>query len=180
MQEGQDPHSVREELLERLRRLETPQPSAGLAELAYRRAREALEQALEESRRIRIEAIETSRLTSERETAALMETLRTQRHAAETQVQAMLQAAGLEAEQRRQEAEHEAHRIAESAAAEAANVRQEALTLRSSLEERRREIERLEADFNALLEEIARRLGVVEKPKGGWFSRLLRRSSKGG
>ena len=66
MQNEEGSHTVRSDLLERLRALEGPQSSGSLAELAYRRAREALEHALNEAREVRLQAIEDARATRER------------------------------------------------------------------------------------------------------------------
>ena len=68
--------AVRSELLERLRALESSQSESNLAELAYKRARDALERALEEARTIRLQALDDARLTRERELASLLESMR--------------------------------------------------------------------------------------------------------
>ena len=75
--------STRNELLERLKALEGPQASGSLAELAYRRAREALEKALDEARTIRLQAIDDARNHREREMTALAESLDTLRRCAD-------------------------------------------------------------------------------------------------
>jgi hypothetical protein len=162
--------STRGELLERLKALEEPQASGSLAELAYRRAREALEKALEEARTIRLQAIDDSRANRERELAALVESLKTLRQTAEAQLESLLREAELQAEGLRDQAESDARAIVEAATTEAAATRAEAAALRASAEERAREIERIEAAFNAQLEEIGKRLGM-QKPKKGLFGR---------
>src|SRR5688500_4916682 len=93
----EEPSSIRSELLDRLRAMEGPQSSDSLAELAYRRAREALERALDESRVVRLQAIEDARATRERELTALMESLRSLRQSAEAQIEALVRSAELEA-----------------------------------------------------------------------------------
>mgnify|MGYP001455423940 CR=1 FL=1 len=77
--------------------MEGPQATGPLAELAYRRAREALERAMAEARAIRLQAITDARTTRERELAALMESMRSLRQSAVAQIEALLQAAEIEA-----------------------------------------------------------------------------------
>ncbi len=100
--------STRNELLERLKALEGPQASGSLAELAYRRAREALEKALDEARTIRLQAIEDARNHREREMTALADSLRNLRQSAETQIDALLREAEIEAERIRDTARDDA------------------------------------------------------------------------
>jgi vacuolar-type H+-ATPase subunit H len=160
--------STRNELLERLKALEGPQSSGSLAELAYRRAREALEKALDEARTIRLQAIEDARNHREREMTALTESLRNLRQSAETQIDALLREAELEAERIRDDARGEARNVVEQATSESAVERAEAATLRAGAEARAREVDRIEADFDAQLERIGKRLGM-QKPKKGLF-----------
>jgi hypothetical protein len=162
--------STRGELLERLKALEEPQASGSLAELAYRRAREALEKALEEARTIRLQAIDDARANREREMAALVESLKTLRQTAEAQIESLLREAELQAEGLRDQAQSHARAIVEAANTEGAATRADAAALRAAAEERAREIERIEAAFNAQLEEIGKRLGM-QKPKKGLFGR---------
>jgi hypothetical protein len=162
--------STRNELLERLKALEGPQASGSLAELAYRRAREALEKALEEARTIRLQAIEDARANREREMAAMVESLKAVRQSAETQIDDLLREARLQAESIRERAQTDARTIVDTANAEASTTRAEAATLRAGAEERAREVARLEASFDAQLEEIGKRLGM-QKPKKGLFRR---------
>jgi hypothetical protein len=162
--------STREELLERLRTLETPQASGSLAELAYRRAREALEKALEEARSIRLQAIEDARSHREREMTALTESLQNLRKSAEGQIESLLREAELEAERIRDAARTEARTVLEQVNAEADFTRAEAATLRAGAEARAREVDRIEAQFDESLEYIGKRLGM-QKPKKGLFRR---------
>lgn len=175
MQEGPLPGSVRSELLERLRALDVSADTGSLAELAYRRAREALEKALEEARVIRLQAIADARATREREMTALLESLRNLRQSAETQIDHLLREAEIEAERTRGQAASEAQQVVEEAQAEASAMRAEAEAVKADVEARRAEIERLEADFNAAVEAMAQRLGMTEKPARGWWARLTGR-----
>jgi hypothetical protein len=170
MQDDKLSETTRSELLERLRSLEGPQVSGSLAELAYRRAREALEKALEESRSIRLQAIDDARANREREQAALVESLKGLRDAAEAQIEALLREAEVQAEALRDEAQSEARSTLDRANVAAASTRAEAEALRAAAEERAREVERLEAAFDAQLEMIARRLGM-RRPRKGLFGR---------
>jgi hypothetical protein len=170
MQDDKLLDSTRDELLERLRALDEPQASSSLAELAYRRAREALEKALEEARTIRLQAIDDARAAREREMAALVESLKGLRQAAEAQIESLLREAELQAEALRDQAQSDARTILEAANRESATVRAEAAALRAGAEERAREVARLEADFDAQLEAIGKRLGM-QKPKKGLFGR---------
>jgi hypothetical protein len=179
MQDTGDPGSVRADLLERLRALDTEHGAGSLAELAYRRAREALEKALEEARTIRLQAIDDARRTREQESASLHEALLAQRQAAEAEIDALLRQAEIEAERIRSQAHQDADAITEAAETEATQVLasaartlDEARTLRADAEQRRAETQRLEAGFNATVAQIAERLGVNEKPPQGWFRRI--------
>jgi hypothetical protein len=160
--------STRNELLERLKALEGPQASGSLAELAYRRAREALEKALDEARTIRLQAIEDARNHREREMTALADSLRNLRQSAETQIDALLREAELEAERIRDTARDNARSVVEQATAEAASTRADATAIRAAAEQRGREVENLEADFDAIMEHVTKRLGI-EKPKKPWY-----------
>src|SRR5262249_29741135 len=96
-EEQEEPGSIRSDLLDRLRALESSQSQSGMAELAYKRAREALERALEEARVIRLQAIDDARLTREHELATLMEAMRSMRTSAEAQIETFLRTAEIEA-----------------------------------------------------------------------------------
>lgn len=172
MQEEPLSGSVRSDLLERLRALDVSADTGSLAELAYRRAREALEKALEEARVIRLQAIADARTTREREMTALLESLRNLRQSAETQIDHLLREAEIEAERARGQAASEARQVVEEARAEAERIRDEAEATRADAEARRSAIERVEADFNAAVEAMAQRLGVAEKPAKGWWAKL--------
>ena len=179
MQETDNPGSVRADLLERLRALDTEHGAGSLAELAYRRAREALEKALEEARTIRLQAIDDARRTREQETASLHDALLAQRQAAEAEIEALIRRAEIEAERIRGRAAQDADAITETAEAEATRVLasaartlDEARALRADAEQRRTEIDRLEAGFNATVAQIAERLGVTENPPRGWLRRI--------
>jgi hypothetical protein len=170
MQEHDQPGNVRHELLERLRALEAPSSQGGLTELSYRRAKEALERALEEARAIRLQAIEDARQTREREMRAMMESLQVLRHEAETQIDSLLRTAELEAERLHSNARAEAQQTLDAANAEAATLRAEAQAVRAAAEARAKEVERLESDFNEAANAIVQRLSG-EKPSQGWFKR---------
>ena len=171
----EEPSSIRSELLERLRAMEGPQSSDTLAELAYRRAREALEHALEEARTVRLQAIEDARATRERELRALVESLRSLRISAEQQIEALVRTAELEAGRIRDQSRSEAQTTLERAATEASQIRAEAMSVRVGADERVREVERLEADFNELLDRVVERLGITERPSEGWLRRIIDR-----
>jgi hypothetical protein len=164
---------VRSELLERLRNLDAVQSQGTLSELAYRRAREALEKALEEAGKIRLQALEDARSTRERELALTMESLKAMRESAETQVQAILQQAELEATQVRERARLDAESHYESVKREAEDIAAEAAAVRQAAEARSREVDKIEADFNALVARFNERLGVTEKPADGWWRKLF-------
>ncbi len=170
------PGSVRSDLLERLKALDTTAGSGSLAELAYRRAREALEKALEEARVIRLQAIEDARTTREREMTALLESMRNLRLSAETQIEHLLREAEIEAERTRSRAAIDSREIVEQATIEAEAIRAEAVKLRDDAERKQAEIARVEADFNDAVAAMAERLGLTEKPKQGWWARLTGRT----
>lgn len=173
MQEEPAP-TTRSELLERLRNLDALQSQGTLAELAYRRAREALEKALEEAAKIRLEALEDARATREREMSLLMESLRALRLSAEAQIQSVLTSAEVEAQQVRERAQLEAERRIEDARRQAEAIIAEAAAVRESADKRAREIEELEAEFNQMIERFITRIGISEKPDEGWLRALFR------
>lgn len=179
MQDTDPPANVRSDLLERLKALDAEHGAGSLAELAYRRAREALEKALEEARTIRLQAIDDARRTRESETATLQQDLAAQRQAAEAEIEALLREAEIEAERIRADAHIDARTIVLDAKAEAQRELQEAdrtiveaRVLRVAADDREREVQRLEAAFDDTLSQVAERLGVVEKPSGGWLRRI--------
>jgi hypothetical protein len=170
MQENSPSDPIRSELLERLKALEEPAADDSLADLAYRRAREALEKALDEARTIRLQAIEDARNNRERELSALMESLGALRRSAQAQIESFLREAEIEAERIRDEARTEARVAVEQAEAVSTTIRADADAIRIAAEERARAVTRLEADFDAQLERIGKRLGM-QKPKKGFFRR---------
>jgi hypothetical protein len=169
----EEPGTIRNELLERLRGLESSQSQSGLAEMAYRRAREALERALEEARSVRLQAIEDARLTREHELHALMDSLRSLRQSAEAQIETLLRKAEIEAERIRDQARIESQAVVERATSEADHILEDAQAIRARGEERVRDVQRLEAEFNEMLASIAQRLGMDERPTEGWLRRLF-------
>ncbi len=164
MQDETQLDSTRNELLERLKAMEGPQTSSSLAELAYRRTREALEKALDEARTTRLQAIDDARSNRERELSALAESLQNLRQSTQTRIEALLREAEIEADRIRDEARSEARSTVEQAASEAETARAEDSAIRAAADERAREVQRIEADFNAQLERIAKRLGM-QQPK---------------
>ena len=179
MQDTDNPGTVRSDLLERLKALDTEHGAGSLAELAYRRAREALEKALEEARTIRLQAIDDARRASEQETSSLRQALQAQRQAAEAEIEALLRQAEIEAERIRGDAHRDAEAIVQGAEVEAkqvltsaARTLDDAHTLRDAAEARQSDMDRLEADFNATASQIAERLGIGEKPPRGWWRRI--------
>jgi len=170
MQEHDQPGNVRHELLERLRAMETPSSQGGLTELSYRRAKEALERALEEARAIRLQAIEDARQTREREMRAMMESLQVLRQQAETRIDELLRTAEIEAERMTSNARAEAQETLDAAHREEATLRAEAQAIRAAAEERAREVERLEREFDEATAALFARIGQ-EKPAGGWLKR---------
>jgi hypothetical protein len=171
-EEEEPPASIRNELLERLRALEGSQSSGSLADLAYKRAREAMERALEESRVIRLQAIEDARNTREHELTSLMETMRSLRESAEAQISDLLRSAEIEATRIADQSRIEAQRILDVASEEAARSREEASAMRRAAEERLRDVDSLEAEFNRIAQEIAVRLGITDAPSTGWWKKL--------
>jgi dsDNA-specific endonuclease/ATPase MutS2 len=176
MQDEPQAGSVRNELLERLRSLDSPPSAGALAEIAYKRSKEALEHALEEARAIRLQAIEDARHTRERELNALRQSLESLRMSAEAQVDSMLRIAEIEAGRLREQAEAEAQRVVEQARTDSQTIKAEAVAMRASAEDRARELERLEAEFNRVMADIADRVGIRERPSTGWLNRLGRSS----
>jgi len=178
MQEGHD-ESGREEIMERLRALETPQSANTLTELSYRRAREALEKALEEARTVRLAALDDARATRERELSALLTSLRGLRQAAEAEIAAIMSRAEIEAAQLRDRTRQEAVELRAKAEEEAAILRANADAVRIAAEARVREVERLEGEFNERISEMAARIGLgAPQPSGGWLRSLFGSSKK--
>src|SRR5262245_43727807 len=130
-----EPATIRNDLLERLRNLEGPATPGSLAELSYRRAKEALERALEEARNVRLQALEDAGLTRERESAALTAELHKLRDEAQAQIDHLLRTAEIEAERLKAKAELEAEAVLVGANEEAAQLRNEALAIRTAADE---------------------------------------------
>jgi hypothetical protein len=170
--DSQQPGSIRNELLERLRALEGSQTSSGLADLAYRRAREAMERAMEEARVIRLQAIEDARASRERELTSLMDSMRSLRESAEAQIAELLRSAEIEAQRIADTSRIEAQAILERATQDATTAREEAALMRAAAEDRLRNIERLETEFNQVANQIAARLGITDPPSSGWWKKL--------
>jgi chromosome segregation ATPase len=166
---------VRRDLREQLKDLEAVQSQGTLAELAYRRSRDALERALEEAGKIRLHALEDARGTREREIASLMESLKALRESAEAQAQSVLAQAEIEATQMRDRARIDGDAYLDNARREAQEIAAEAGAMRHAAEDRVREVEKLEADFNEQVSRMTERLGIVEKPPQGWFGKLFKR-----
>ena len=171
MQKEEISDSVRSELLERLRAMESQQSTGPLSDLAYQRAREALERALEEAQSIRLQAIEDARSTREGELTALMQTMRSLRESAESQIGVSLRSAEIKVSRLNDLAKTEAESIIERASADAAQIKTDAAAVRNSAEERVHEIERQEAEFNNVISKLVKRLGINEKPSRGWFGK---------
>ena len=153
-----------------------------LTELAYRRAREALESALEEARKVRLDALDAARRHREAEAGAMKEALERRRQDGEAEAAGLVRRAEVEAERILAEAQQDARAIVRDAKAEAQRelleadrTLVEARALRIAADERQREVERLEAEFNATVSGIAERLGITETPERGWLRRLRRR-----
>lgn len=187
MQEAEDPGRIRTNLLERLKALDLEHGSGSgtLAELAYRRAREALEKALEEARTLRLQAIDDARRTREQEMSSLQQSLLAHRQAAEAEIEALLRKAEIEAERIRSRATQDAEAIVQAAEAEAKQVLDsaartfdESRILRDAAEARRAELERIEAEFNAAAARLAKRVGITAPPEHGWWARLTGRSKR--
>jgi hypothetical protein len=175
MQEEELSGSIRNDLLERVRALESGDSPGSLSELAYRRAREALSAALEEARSIRLQALADTRAMRERAFGALAEDLQNMRRNTEAETANLIRTAEIEAERIRDEVQGQAEETIAGAERESAMMRAEASALRTTAEERAREVENLEAEFNALIERLNERLGLNEKPSGGWLRRLFGR-----
>ena len=152
--------------------MESQESSGGIADLAYQRAREALERALAEAQATRFQAIEDARSTRESELTALMETMRALRQSAESQISASFRAAELDTTRIHDQAKAEAESILERASNEASEIKIEAAGIRANAEERLREIERLEAEFDLVVSNLAKRIGITDKPSGGWWRRI--------
>jgi hypothetical protein len=178
---NQDPRGSeppRSDLLDRLKNLDALQSQGTLAELSYRRAREALEKALEEGAKIRLQALEDARSTRERELSQLMESLKALRQSAETQVQAVLTQADLEANQIRERARLDAEAHFETVRREAEDIAAEAAAVRQAAQATAREVAQLEFDFNAVVARFAERIGITEKPPEGFWRKLFGGSSQ--
>ena len=173
MQGERETGPVQSELLERLKNLDALQSPGTLSELAYRRAREALEKALEEASRLRLQALEDSRATRERELALTMESLKALRKSAEAQVQSILAQAEIEAAETRRSAAADADHVREETRREAEDAAAEAAAVRQAAEARAREVAQLEADFNAMVSRFAERVGVTEPPQQGFWKKLF-------
>jgi len=167
--------AVRSELLGRLRALESSQSESNLSELAYKRARDALERALEEARTIRLQALDDARLTRERELASLLESMRSLRQSAESQIETLLRTAEIEATRLRDNAKAETEAIVEQATSEADQIRADAQAIRAASETRQKAVDQLEAELNRLLADIATRLGMRVRPAEGWWKRITAR-----
>jgi hypothetical protein len=178
MSSEQPPEDNRGQLIEKLRALETPQSGSALADLSYRRAREALEKAVEEARAVRLAALDDARATRERELTALIESLRALRQSAESEISVIITQAELEAGRIRDRGRQEATTALTDAREEADLVRAEASALRAAAEGRVREVAALEADFNELATRFASRIGLEKNPSGGWFRHLFGGSKK--
>jgi len=174
MQQEEQPGRISSELLDRLRAMETPDATGSLAELAYRRAREVLERALDEAQTLRLQAIQDARATREQELTALTESMRTLRLAAQAQIESQLKSADMEMTRLIEQSRSEASGIIAKATEDALQIRAEAAATRSAADHRLQEIERLEADFDEVVGRMAERLGV-RAPSGGWWRHLLRR-----
>ena len=101
-----------------------------------------------------------------------MESMRALRESAERQIQELFQTAEIEVARMTDRARQDAQSIIERANAEAAEMRAEATAIRAGAEERARNVERLEADFNHVIGLIAERVGLTEKPESSWWKRL--------
>ncbi len=113
-----------------------------------------------------MQAIDDARSNRERELSALAESLQNLRQSTQTRIEALLREAEIEADRIRDEARSEARSIVEQAASEAETARAEGSAIRAAADERAREVQRIEADFNAQLERIAKRLGMQQPTKG--------------
>ena len=173
MMQEESSRNAQNELLERLKNLDPLQSPGTLSELAYRRAREALEKALEEASKLRLQALEDARATRERELALTMESLKALRHSAEAQVQSILAQAEIEAGEMRRKAGMEADATREEARREAEDIAAEASAVRQAAEGRAREVAQLEADFNAMVERFSERVGLGERPAEGFWRKLF-------
>jgi len=100
--------------------------------------------------------------------------MRSLREAAEAQIIGLLQKAEIEAARITDQSRAEGQQIVQRAVEEAIRSREEATAIRQAADERLKEIERLEADFNRFANEIASRLDIKDTPSGGWWKRLGR------
>jgi hypothetical protein len=101
-----------------------------------------------------------------------METMRSLRESAEAQISDLLRSAEIEATRIADQSRIEAQRILDVASEEAARSREEASAMRRAAEERLRDVDRLEAEFNRIAQEIAVRLGITDAPSTGWWKKL--------
>jgi cell division septum initiation protein DivIVA len=129
---------------------------------------------MDEARNVRLQAIEDAKNTRERELTELLDAMRTLRQSAETQIDNTLRTAGLESERLLDQAKNEAQTIIERATDEARTLRAEAESLRLTAEERLRDVQQLEGEFNTIVSKIAQRIGL-EAPEQGWWRHLLHR-----
>ena len=102
-----------------------------------------------------------------------MESLKALRESAEAQVKSVLAQAEIEATQMRDRARIDADAYLDNARREAQEIAAEAGAMRHAAEDRVREVEKLEADFNEQVSRMTERLGIVEKPAQGWFGRAV-------
>jgi hypothetical protein len=91
---------------------------------------------------------------------------------AEAQIDALLQSAELEAARLRDQSRSQAQATLDLAQNEAAQVRAEATALRAAAEERMREVQRIEAEFNEALGRLVERIGAGDRPPEGWLRRI--------
>lgn len=175
MREDETPGGVKRDLIDQLTAIDPGAPNGSLTELAYRRARETLEQAFLEARNIRLQALDEVRNSREREMTALAESLRNLRLSAEQQISALLQEAETRAESIVEKARRQGRDIVAQATQESERIRAEAADLRNGAERQQQETKALEEGFDSLLQRIADRLHMQEKPDGGWLRRLTHR-----
>jgi hypothetical protein len=101
-----------------------------------------------------------------------MDTMRTLRESAEVQITDLLRSAEIEASRISDQSRIEAQRILDTAAEEAVRSREEASAMRRAADERLKDVDRLEAEFNQIASQIAARLGITEAPSSGWWKKL--------
>lgn len=98
-----------------------------------------------------------------------METMRSLRESADSQIEALLRSPEIEASRVTDAAKTEAESLIERAIADSAQIKTEAAAVHDSAEERVHEIELLEAEFNHVIAKLAKRLGISDKTGRGWF-----------